>query len=70
MTAATMTWHPGTNSCGICSYPAVYEVTDGSGTVSHVCDEHVRSGMKGDIGDGSHTYLTHPNAYTQVLDKA
>jgi hypothetical protein len=69
MTAASMTWHPGTNKCAVCDYPAMYEVTAGDGTTTHTCDEHVRAGMKSDIGDGSHSYMTHPNAYSQMLDK-
>lgn len=67
----TMTWHPGLQNCGICSYPATREVTDGSGRITHVCDNHVRQGAGhdySDIGDGSHTYMSHPNAYHRMLE--
>lgn len=67
----TMTWHPGMENCGVCDYPATREITNGSGSTTHVCDNHVRQGCGqgiSDIGDGSHTYMSHPNAYSKMLE--
>lgn len=69
--ATTMTWHPGQQNCGVCSYPATREVNKGNGQITYTCDNHIRTGCAqgySDIGDGSHTYMSHPNAYHALLD--